>query len=98
MSVGTFRKSHISIVVLRHESISRNASLVRYRREEFWAHYHKRSKLKSTPLTKRKFGDSLRSKTDTAMVSEALCWILWLNLVMLIHEIHELGVDVFFGF
>jgi len=42
---------------------------------------------------KRKFGDSVRSKTDTAMVNEVLCKILCHNLVVLIHEMHELGID-----
>lgn len=44
-----------------------------YRRDEFLAHYHKRSNVESTfSMIKRKFGDFLRSKTDTAMVNEAL--------------------------
>jgi hypothetical protein len=38
------------------------------------------------------FGDALRSKTDTAMVNEALCKILCHNIVVLIHEIHEVGI------
>jgi hypothetical protein len=38
-----------------------------YRREEFLAHYHKRSNVETTfSMIKRKFGDSLRSKTETA--------------------------------
>ena len=40
---------------------------------------------------------SLRSKTDTAMVNEALCKILCHNLVVLIHEIHELGIEPSFA-
>jgi hypothetical protein len=42
-------------------------------------------------MMKRKFGDSLRSKTDTAMVNETLK-ILCHNLVVLIHEMAELGI------
>ena len=63
------------------------------------AHYHKRSNVESTfSMMKRKFGDSLRSKTDFAMVNEALCKILCHNLVVLIHEMYELGVEpVFWG-
>ena len=45
---------------------------------------------------KRKFGDSLRSKTDVAMANETLCKILCHNLVVLIHEAHELGIDPMF--
>ncbi len=43
-------------------------------------------------MIKRKFGDFLRSKTDTAMVNEALAKVLCHNLVVLIHELYELGV------
>ena len=45
---------------------------------------------------KRKFGDSLRSKTETAMVNEVLCKVLCQNLVVLIHEMYELGIDPVF--
>jgi len=65
-----------------------------YRRADFLAHYHKRSNVESTfSMMKRKFGDSLRSKTDVSMVNEALCKILCHNLVVLIHEMYELGID-----
>ena len=65
-----------------------------YRRDEFLAHYHKRSNVESTfSMIKRKFGDSLRSKTDTALVNETLAKVLCHSLVVLIHEIHELGID-----
>jgi transposase len=64
-----------------------------YRREEFLAHYHKRSNVESTfSMIKRKFGDSLRSKTPTAQVNETLAKLLCHNLVVLIHEAYELGV------
>lgn len=69
-----------------------------YRREEFLAHYHKRSNVESTfSMIKRKFGDSLRSRTDRAMMNEALCKLLCHNLVVLIHEMHELGIDPTFS-
>mgnify|MGYP001592175605 CR=1 FL=1 len=68
-----------------------------YRRADFLAHYHKRSNVESTfSMIKRKFGDFVRSKTDTAMVNEALCKVLCHNLVVIIHEIHELGIDPVF--
>lgn len=41
--------------------------------------------------------DSLRSKGDIAMVNETLCKLLCHNLVVLIHEIYELGIDIAFG-
>jgi len=68
-----------------------------FRRDEFLTHYHKRSNVESTfSMMKRKFGDSLRSKTDVAMINETLCKILCHNLVVLIHETHELGIDPVF--
>jgi len=68
-----------------------------YKREEFLQHYHKRSNVESTfSMIKRKFGDSLRSRTDVAMVNETLCKILCHNLVVLIHEMYELGIDATF--
>jgi transposase/predicted nucleic acid-binding Zn finger protein len=64
-----------------------------YRRDEFMAHYHQRSNVETTfSMIKRKFGDSVRSKTDTAMVNEVLCKVLCHNLVVLIHEMYELGI------
>jgi transposase len=68
-----------------------------YRREEFLQRYHKRSNVESTfSMLKRKFGPDLRSKTPTSMVNEALCKVLAHNLVVLIHEMHELGVTPVF--
>lgn len=66
-------------------------------REDFLRRYHLRSNVESCfSMMKRKFGDSLRSKTDTAMVNEALCKILCHNLVVLIHEMHESGIEPVF--
>src|SRR5215204_4164504 len=69
----------------------------KFRADEFMAHYHKRSNVESTfSMIKRKHGDSLRSKTDTALVNECLCKILCHNLCVLIQEQHELGIDPVF--
>ena len=66
----------------------------RYKQAEFMEHYHLRSNVESTfSMVKRKFGDSVRSKTDTAMVNEVLCKFLCHNLSVLIHEQAELGID-----
>jgi len=65
-----------------------------FRREEFLNHYHKRSNVESTfSAIKRVFGDALRSKTDAAMVNEALCKIVCHNVVCIIHEMYELGIE-----
>src|SRR4051812_7517967 len=47
-------------------------------------------------MMKAKFGDSLRSKTDTAMVNEALCKVLCHNLCCVIQSTYELGVEATF--
>lgn len=68
-----------------------------FRRSEFLQHYHKRSNVESAfSMMKRKFGDGLRSKTDVAMVNEVLAKILCHNLVVLIHEMCELGINPVF--
>lgn len=81
----------------RSETWTKMYHYFQFRRTEFMAHYHKRSNVESTfSMMKRKFGDALRSKTDVAMVNETLCKILCHNLVVLIHETHELGIDPVF--
>jgi transposase/predicted nucleic acid-binding Zn finger protein len=62
-------------------------------RDEFMAHYHKRSNIESAnSMIKRKTGDAVRSKTDLAMKNEALCKILAHNICCLIQAMHEFGV------
>jgi hypothetical protein len=64
-----------------------------FKQDEYLAHYHKRSNVESTfSAIKRKFGDSVRSKTDTAMKNEVLCKLLCHNLCCLIQEQEELGI------
>ena len=47
-------------------------------------------------MIKAKFGDHLRSKTDVAMVNEALCKIICHNICCLIQEAQELGITTEF--
>jgi hypothetical protein len=62
--------------------------------DDFLAHYHKRSNVESTfSAIKRKFGDAVRSKTDTSMMNEALAKIVCHNLCCVIQEWYELGID-----
>jgi transposase len=64
-----------------------------FNQEEYLGHYHKRSNVESTfSAIKRKFGDSVRSKNDVAMVNEVLCKILCHNLTCLIQEQETLGI------
>jgi transposase len=66
-------------------------------REEYLEHYHKRSNVETTfSMVKAKFGDSLRSKTDTAMANEALCKILCHNICCLIQSTYELKINPVF--
>jgi transposase len=64
-----------------------------FRREEFLSHYHKRSHVESSfSAVKRKFGDSVRSRNDVAMVNEVLCKFLCNNLCCVILSQIELGI------
>lgn len=66
-------------------------------RNTFLSHYHKRSNVESTfSMIKRKFGDSVRSKSDVAMVNEVLAKIVCHNLSVLIQETYELGISATF--
>jgi transposase len=65
-----------------------------YRQAEFLAHYHKRSNIESTNMMiKTKFRDNVRSKTEVAANNEVLCKIVCHNIVVLIHEMYELGIE-----
>jgi len=44
-------------------------------------------------MMKRKFGGSVRSKNFTAQQNEILCKALCHNLAVLVHAMHELGID-----
>ncbi len=67
-------------------------------REDYLRHYHKRSNVESTfSMVKRKFGDSLRSKSETALLNETLAKLLCHNLCCLISAWYELGIEPIFG-
>jgi hypothetical protein len=64
-----------------------------YNSERFMQNYHKRSNVESTfHMIKSKFGDSLRSKTRTAQINEALCKVLCHNICCLIQSMYELNL------
>ena len=64
-----------------------------FNQEEYMAKYHMRSNVESTfSAVKRKFGHSVLSKTDTAMVNEVLCKFLCHNLSCLVMEQETLGI------
>ena len=63
-------------------------------KDAFLSHYHQRSNVESTfSAIKRKFGAGVRSKTQAAQFNEVLLKCLCHNLSMLVHSIHELGVE-----
>lgn len=65
--------------------------------ERFMEYYHRRSNVESTfSMIKRKFGERLRSKTETAQVNEILCKVLCHNICCVIHAMYELGVETHF--
>jgi transposase len=62
-------------------------------REDFMAHYHKRSNVEATfSMIKRVFGDRVRSRTPVAQGNEVLLKVLCHNIRVLVHEMYELGV------
>jgi len=67
--------------------------LYSFQRDEFLAHYHKRSNSETVfSAVKRKFGPSLRSRLEIAQFNETFCKLIAHNIVMVAHSIHELGI------
>lgn len=65
---------------------------------EFAKHYHQRSNIESTfAMIKKKFGDFVRCRSERSQANEALCKILAHNIVVLIHEMFELGIEFDFS-
>ena len=69
----------------------------KFNQEEFMQHYHARSNIETTfHMIKMKFGDSIKSKNWTAQQNELLAKVLCHNIVVIIHEMYELGIDASF--
>jgi transposase len=69
----------------------------RLHREEFKAHYHKRSNVESTfSMIKAKFRDHVRSRNNVSMKNEVLCKVLCHNICCLIQSHCELGIEPVF--
>ena len=67
-------------------------------KDDYLKKYHRRSNIESAfSSVKRKFGDSVRSKTPTAMKNEVLAKLVCHNISQLIHLMYELGIDLNFG-
>jgi transposase len=71
--------------------------LFMYNRLTFMEHYHMRSNVESAfSMIKGKFGDSVRSKSDTGQINEALCKVLAHNICVLIQAMHALNIEPIF--
>lgn len=68
-------------------------------KDEYLAHYHKRSNVESTfSMVKRVLGDSVRAKTELAMKNEVLAKFVCHNIRCVVSAIYELGINpVFLG-
>ncbi len=65
--------------------------------DEYMLHYHKRSNAESLfSMLKRKFGNNLRTKTETSRDNEILCKGLCHNIAVLIHAVFELNLNIEF--
>lgn len=65
-----------------------------FNEESFLAHYHKRSNSETAfHMIKMKFGDRLKSKKFVSQKNELLCKVIAHNIVVLIHEMYELGIE-----
>ncbi len=67
-------------------------------RNDFMAHYHKRSNAETTfSMIKAKFGGFVRSKSAVAQINEVLCKVVCHNICVLIQSMHELGIEPIFN-
>jgi transposase len=65
-----------------------------YHEDEFLEHYHKRSNVETTfAMIKMKLGDKLKSKKWVSQKNELLCKVIAHNIIVLIHEMFELGIE-----
>ncbi|MGA2527979.1 MAG: transposase [Acidimicrobiales bacterium] len=68
--------------------------LFAYQRDTFLSHYSQRSNVETTfSMIKRKFGDSLRSKSEVGQMNEVLCKVIAHNLCVLIAAVHEMKLE-----
>lgn len=89
-----FKSNTVPIAASEDSAWARMYHYFMFNRETFLEHYHRRSNVETVfSMIKSKFGDSVRSKSDTGMVNEVLCKVLCHNICVLIQAIHELGIE-----
>lgn len=72
--------------------------LFQMKREKFDENYHKRSNVEAVfSALKRKFGETIRSRTPVAQINEVLCKLIAYNLTVIVHEMFENGITASFG-
>jgi transposase len=63
-------------------------------KEEYLAHYHKRSNVETTvSMVKRKFGDSVKAKNELAQKNEVYAKFVCHNICVLIQEMYVQGIE-----
>ena len=66
--------------------------------DDFNAHYHRRSNVETTfSMVKGKFGDSVRSKSETGQINEVLLKCLCHNICVLVQAMFEIGLSPAFA-
>lgn len=78
----------------KHSQIWHNAyNYFCFNQAQFLEHYHQRSNTGTVMyMIKSKFGDVVRSKTETACINEILLKVLCHNICVLISEMFEMGI------
>jgi transposase len=93
-----FKKNSVEPTIDEEPIWARMYYYFMYNRLNFMEHYHMRSNVESAfSMVKAKFGDAVRSKSDTGQINEALCKVLCHNICCLVQAIHELGIEPTFG-
>lgn len=88
-----FRKNASGEGIKTSETFKKAFHFYSLHQSEFWQHYSKRNNAETVfSMVKGKFGDSLRTKTERALINESLVKFVCHNICVLITSIHELGL------
>jgi transposase len=91
MSSRFFRKQATGAV---GGSFQKAFHLFKLNEDEYNRHYHLRSNVEAAfSSIKRRFGESVRAKTDLAMKNEALAKLVCHNVTTVIGAMYELGIE-----